>query len=241
MIAKHINNEDFQDENQKNLKSIDDLLTEIKHMKDLLSFCAHDFREPLRTINGLMQLLAKEIDNTLSKEAELYFSMITQCINRLYIFSEDLLLQDAATQDTTQIVSISAVLKDVSELLWFRMQTVKAKIDIPSHIPSIRGSYIQIQHIFMNILDNAFKHGAKDDLHINVEFQITADTVVFTISNNVNYLSIPNLSFHGFTRHSYRFGLELCKYLIQKNGGEFSTSQKNKDDIYSVIFSLPLA
>lgn len=189
-------------------------------MRDALLYCAHDLREPLRSVSNFIQILFSRDIEVSEKERETYINSIINNMNRLNVFvSETLSHYAQETQTVDKVVDLKNIICDIMELLQMKIEVTKATIQIEQPLPKIRGNYIQIQHIFLNLIHNALNHAADRPLVIKVNHRLEGNFQYIIIEDNgisIN-ASVPDDQFREKNK-GLGLGLNLVnKFLFAHN------------------------
>lgn len=200
----------------------------------LLNSISHDLRTPLVSIMGVLGSLREEdmpLNEDVKKEMIYVASEEAERLNRLI----DNLL------DSSRIQSDSVILYrqmcDIKEILTAALQGLPSSADthpiqmnIPSALPLISLDFGLMVHVFVNILDNAFKYSA-----VGLPVEINAREMENAMEIEVADRGIgipPQELVHIFDRF-YRgkqsekvigigLGLSICKGIVESHNGLIS-------------------
>ena len=129
----------------------------------------------------------------------------------------------------------------------------KNKKEIESSIhedfPLVLADKDRLEHIILNLLDNAAKYAYEDTL-IKIDGEVTENEAIIKISNQADYIPEDKLSklFEKFIRmddsttrtsRGTGLGLFIVKGLVDCMNGEISLSS-TKDNVFTVTLKLPL-
>lgn len=197
----------------------------------MTSSFVHEFRNPLTSIMGFVQLLQSDYSDIkyldiISKELDKLNNRITQFLN----FSKK--GEDSSSYD---FFSISKLIYEVIEFLYPSILEVNAKIscDIDEHI-SMSGLKDEIHQVLLNIILNALDvisdHPAPT-IHICCK-QLPTNQLTISISNNGPKIPddvLPSI-FEPFVttkKQGTGLGLFVCKEIIEKHGGTLSCTSSD--------------
>jgi len=120
---------------------------------------AHDLRAPLRSINGLAELLTEEHE-TLSREVRLgHLERIKAATRRMDALIHDLLAYSRVGQVeiTCDTVDLKAVLGAVLHDLDGEITRSGARVAVSKELPSVRGERTIVEQAVLNLISNAIK------------------------------------------------------------------------------------
>jgi PAS domain S-box-containing protein len=192
---------------------------------------SHDLRAPLRAMAGFSHLLEKKYGSTLDETASRYVRRIVQGSDRMGDVIDDLLrFSRLGRQELTrQLVDPAALARDA-------LQDLQAEIEgrvvdiIIEEIPPVWADRALLQHVYLNLLSNAFKFtGRRPDARIVVGSSEGPDGVrIYTVADNGAGFDIKYAHklfgvfqrLHG--RDEYEgtgVGLALVKAVVERHGG----------------------
>ena len=197
----------------------------------MTSSFVHEFRNPLTSIMGFIQLLQSEQSgikylDIISKELEQLNNRITQFLN----FSKR-----ENTSSTITFFSISQLIREVIEFLYPSILEVNASIsyNITSDI-NINGSKEEIRQVLLNIILNALdviSTVPSPTIFISCA-QSPLNHLILTISNNGSKIPedvLPTI-FEPFVttkKQGTGLGLFVCKEIIEKHGGTLTCTSSD--------------
>lgn len=120
---------------------------------------AHDLRAPLRSINGLAELLAEELE-TMSRDVTLgYLERIKAATRRMDALIRDLLAYSRVGQVeiTCETVDLRAVLGAVLHDLDGEITRGGARVAVSKELPCVRGERTIVEQAVLNLVSNAIK------------------------------------------------------------------------------------
>ncbi len=197
----------------------------------MTSSFVHEFRNPLTSIMGFIQLLQSEQPtikylDIISKELQQLNNRITQFLN----FSKK-----ENTPSTITLFSISQLIHDVIEFLYPSILEVNASIscNITSDI-NLTGSKEEIRQVLLNIILNALDViSAVPSPAIFISCaQSPLNHLILTISNNGPKIPedvLPTI-FEPFVttkKQGTGLGLFVCKEIIEKHGGTLTCTSSD--------------
>ena len=236
MLAGH---EVFATEQDGRLREMMGALTEankrLQHSNDELEKFAlatsHDLKSPLFAIQNLVYMIEEDMGDVLPEEGWELFGKLKQRISQM----EDL-LQSMLEYSRIGIFEDSPVEEDLNELLKSILKNLldpspQTRIFIQNNLPKIHAPKGALLRVFSNLLDNAIRHGGKQDLKIHITHVEENGLHVFSISDDgVGIDSKHHEKVFGLFRtlgsesqlDSSGMGLSMVKKTIEHFGGEIS-------------------
>ncbi|MGB3588005.1 MAG: HAMP domain-containing sensor histidine kinase, partial [Tunicatimonas sp.] len=228
-------------------------LEEMNTVKDkLFSIIAHDFRSPLNTIQGVLNLL--HIDVLSSEELKSMLPHLSQKVNNNITLLDNLLNWARTQMNGLKINKINFTLRpEVEETVGLISQIASQKnIQIENNIEKqdqVHADPDMIQLVVRNLLSNAIKFTDTGGT-IQISAQQQEDVVVTAISDTG--VGMPESSVQQlFQQVGYStkgteqekgtgLGLMLCDEFVRRNGGKIWVESK-KDEGTTFYFTLPIA
>ena len=155
------------------------------------SSVSHDLHAPLRLVLGFVDLLKKDVGQSLSEKSGQYMSIISESAKRMEKLIDDLLAFSRAERAALQrmdIVLDDLVRETVGE---FQAETKERKIVwkiLP--LPSVRADPALLRLVLVNLISNAVKFtGARAEARIEIGCGPSdgAETVVFVRDNGAGF------------------------------------------------------
>ena len=217
----------FEEANNKLMLALENSNKELEAFAYIAS---HDLQEPVRMINGFVEILVEEKKQLLDPEALNYLQVIHSAAERIKNMVQDLL--DYSRVNHTTVVcaefSLNDILDDVKENLNVLITENKAEIVTPP-LPRIKGNSIQIMRLMQNLITNAIKYQPKANTP-RIEIQVSDTSDFWEIAVKDNGLGIPETQldeiFKPFKRlHSWDkikgsgLGLAICKKIVELHQG----------------------
>jgi len=228
---------------QQKMQRADKLAT----IGELASSVAHEIKNPLAGINGVIQVLLKEEEippkaKEILREVLNLTARLDRTVQNLLRFSKD-------TPANFRATNINEIIKKT--LLIIEQQAIASKVAIESHLDSsIPDSLMdeeQIQHLLINIILNAIQampEGGRISIKTSLEERDDYKYMKVSISDTGAGISkeIMEKIFDPFftTRpHGTGLGLYICKRIIKAHNGEiWVESEENKGSTF--YFTIPL-
>lgn len=215
-------------------RTINDLSLQIgrneKMQTDFISSLSHELRTPLTAITGWSETLlcSEELDENdrrglkiIMREAE----RLTGMVEELLDFTR---IQDGRITLSVEPVDIRAEFEDAVYMYGSRLNQEGIKLeykDTDLDVVEITCDPKRLRQVFLNILDNAAKHGG-DGKRIETSLELEDDVVVIKIRDygpGIPEDEIPLVK-HKFYKGSSKargsgIGLAVCDEIVQLHGG----------------------
>jgi signal transduction histidine kinase len=185
---------------------------------------SHDFRAPIRAINGFASLLQGKLGTAPHNELINYLGRIIANANRMGGLLEDLLnLSRYSTQDLGKVeLDMQAEVRPVISELSNESNGVKFEI---GELPPGRGDPILIRQVWINLIANAVKYSSKSPapvVHIGFE-----SGAYYVEDNGIGFdMTYAEKLFKLFSRlhadNEYSgtgVGLAIVKRIVERHGG----------------------
>lgn len=190
---------------------------------------SHDLQEPLRTVAGFCELLARRYGDRLDDAGREFVRFAVDGARRMQSLIRDLLdLSRIATRGRPfEAVDARAVLERVLEDLKGALEASDGRVEV-RELPTVRADPTQLHRLFANLLANALKYRSDRPPQVRVWAERRDDGVLFHVEDNG--LGIPEefreQIFEPFRRlHSREdypgngIGLAICRKIVQRHGG----------------------
>ncbi len=206
-----------------------------KYRTEFISQVSHELRTPLTAILGWSETIAYDPAvqgdslrgiHIISKEAE----RLTGMVSELLEFTR---IQDGRFNLRVELIDISAELEDAlftyGELM--RQAGIELNYSAPQdEIPLIPGDPERLKQVFLNLLDNAVKHGG-DGKKVDVTVSEESDGVHISIRDygrGIPAAELPHVKekfYKGSSKNrGTGIGLAVCDEIITRHGGEMLIS-----------------
>ena len=204
-----------------------------KTRTEFISQVSHELRTPLTAITGWAETIAFDPDvqgdslkgvHIISKEAERLTNMVTELL-------EFTRIQDGRFNLRIELLDIAAELEDAmftyGELMKQAGMTVKYNPPV-TEIPLIPGDPERLKQVFLNLLDNAMKHGG-DGGRIDVGLRQEEGRVRITVrdyGHGIPEAELPHVKekfYKGSSKNrGTGIGLAVCDEIVTRHGGELT-------------------
>lgn len=228
------------------------LATTNAELEQFAYIASHDLQEPLRTITGFLQLLARRYHGQLDAEADEFINFAVNGAKRMSMLINDLLAfsRVGRSEEPPEPCDCSALAHAALEGLAQAMAECGANVDI-APLPRVLCRPAQVQSLFQNLIGNAIKYRASDRVpEVRVWAESDHDHMV-RIAVADNGIGIDPL-YHDrvfgifqrlHAREKYEgtgIGLALCRKIVERHGGRiWLESEMGKGT--TLWFTLPAA
>lgn len=190
---------------------------------------SHDLREPLRSMDGFLKLLARKYMGRLDENADRFIGFALAGSERMQKIIDDLLeFSRVSTKARSFEPTDSAVALDqVLENLAAAIKEAKASVS-RTPLPVVTADPVQLSQVFQNLIANAIKFRAADRRPVvRVSAEEREDEWVFSVADNgigmePRYLEKIFEMFerlHGPEYPGTGIGLAVCKKIVERHGG----------------------
>ncbi len=213
---------------------------------EMVSGILHEINNPLTSISGFSKMLLEE---ELSESAKEFVNYIHKETERLRKIVERLLAFSRESTPIKKMVNINDLVEDSLILLAKKLQEESIEVEkkLDKNIPLILADPIQIEQVFLNILDNSiYALRDKKEKRITVETKMEDGHLMIKLSDNGEGISEEHMDLlfdPFFTTKPFGkgtgLGLSISYRIIKNHGGEIKV-ESEKDRGTSVIIYLPL-
>ncbi len=206
-----------------------------KTRTEFISQVSHELRTPLTAITGWAETIAfdpaVEGDSLrgiqiISKEAERLTNMVTELL-------EFTRIQDGRFNLRVELIDIAAELEDALFTYGELMKQGGMKVKYsgpPGEIPLIPGDPERLKQVFLNLLDNAMKHGG-DGGRIDVSLRQEEGKVRINVrdyGHGIPAAELPHVKekfYKGSSKNrGTGIGLAVCDEIVARHGGTLNIS-----------------
>ena len=217
---------------------------------DFISQVSHELRTPLTAITGWAETIAYDENvqgdslrgiQIISREAERLTGMVLELMEFTHI-------QDGRFNLRIELIDIAAELEDALFTYGELIRQAGMEIDYspsPSEIPLIPGDPERLKQVFLNLLDNAVKHGG-DGEKVDVSLRERDDGVHITVrdyGHGIPAGELPHVKekfYKGSSKNrGTGIGLSVCDEIVTRHGGRLIV-ENAKDGGCQVTVILPM-
>ena len=207
----------------------------------------HEFKDPMRKIYTMIELLVQEEEAKFSDHARKYFRQIQASVQRIGLLADDILSisNQGSLKNKLVDIDLNVLFSDVAKKLQEQIAAIGASIYCDP-LPVYRGHPAMLFQLFQHLLDNALKFqvpGKQPVITISSETMDGRELVHRDVNPEASYLvlhfSDNGIGFekkHAATifrmfsklnRNSYPgsgTGLAFCKKIVELHGGFITTA-----------------
>ncbi len=228
-------------------------LTQLKrttgHLLDELS---HELRTPVSVIATHLHILDQpnmtepvkaESLKLAQKETQHMQQLVHDMLELGRLEARDTL--DKRALDLNDVVS--QTLDEIAEQA--TQKQIGINVEIDSHLPLVEGNEVWLKRVYLNLIDNAVKHGRSGD-QINVEITSADDgvrSIICDTGSGIPAKHVPLVieRFHRVKRHGQLgsgLGLTLVSVILQRHDSHLEIESRHEDeqDESGVCVSFPL-
>ena len=199
---------------------------ELQHFAYALT---HDLQEPLRMVVNFTELLGREYEGKLGKEADRYISYSVQGALRIEALLKALLAYWEVTErqhDSFAPIDCGAVL--AKALLNLQAAIAQSGATITSDpLPTVVAEEILLMQLFQNIISNSIKYRSEEAPRIHVSAERDGEGWLFTVRDNGIGIDPGDTDrvfgmfkrLHGSEIPGTGIGLAICKKVVERQGG----------------------
>lgn len=224
-----------------------------ENYKSMATSISHDFRTPLTSISGYVQMIID--DNTLSeKDKAKYLNIIKNRSQSLSALVEDFYSMSSIDSldypFSITAISLTQALREVIANYYSEIEQnfEKISIDISSDMYYIQSDKIALERIFSNLIKNAFSYGTKIieiSCNKNEDEQIYEINISNGIHKNAEKINQEEIFKRNYSVNwadnskSTGLGLSIAKSLVEKSGGIINAIIE--DEIISFNIKFPMS
>lgn len=229
--------------------SLDGFMARLSENLDTLRLfiaeAAHQLRTPLAALHAQMEVALDEEDPAEQRRSLLAVLRNAEKLSRLV----NQLLSDASVIHRSNVRQFQAV--DLAELLsqavYDTVPQADPQPDVRLHLPDaasrVRGDSLMLREAFKNLIDNALRHGANDDGHIDVRLDASDGGWRITVSDQGPGIppALAHTAFERFARGpnprtpGAGLGLSIIKRVVDIHQGTFNLSNRVGGGLDAVI------
>ncbi|MFK7750654.1 MAG: ATP-binding protein [Kordia sp.] len=222
-----------------------ELLDKNRDLEEFAYVVSHDLKRPLRNIYTLTDWLSDDEDEQLNGKALKSLQQIKSQVTQMDLLVEGILnysLQAESDQAVKEINVHTLVKRIVNSI-----SKEHISISLEKKLPRLVFNELQMQQVFLNLLQNAIKHTDKEQIEITINYEVSKHNHTFFIKDNGPGIPAKyhKKIFELFQKlkvetdgEAIGIGLALVKKIIERNEGEISL-ESSEGNGATFIFTLP--
>jgi len=227
-----------------------DMQQKNEDLKNFSRMVAHDLKNPISNIFGLLSILKQEVPTKNGETLGLYLDTLTEEANRAIETVNSLL--SLASIDSTDVVlatiPMNTLLDDVVKQLAPLQQEKNADIKVVTSLPNIHSHAPWLHAVFVNYISNAIKYGGSRP-QIEIGADMDQKNIRYWVCDKGAGLSLEQQQklFIPFSRleqnrqiSGHGLGLSIVKRILEKLQGQVGVeSELGKGSCF--FFELPVS
>nr|WP_263323413.1 ATP-binding protein [Neobacillus sp. Marseille-Q6967] len=196
-------------------------------ISNLAASTAHEIRNPLTGIKGLVKLLSEDIQD---KKAQTYFDVIQLEIDRINTIVSELLVLGKPTAHTLNIYNANDIVKEIEPIIHSEANFMNIGLSIQYAEVELPISCVKdhIKQVILNLVKNSLQ-AMPDGGSIMIKLEKRNESCVITVEDNGvgmdNYqLKKAFTPFYTLKKDGSGLGLTVCKRIIETYGGTITIS-----------------
>ena len=220
-------------------------------LEQIASAASHDLQEPLRTVVGATQLLARDYRDKLDPDAAQWLDFASGAAKRMQLLLDALLAYARVGGQDTLFESVNCQIVYRAAVANLKKVIEESGAQLTNEpLPAVMGDSAQLIQLFQNLLTNAIRftrQGHPPLIHVSAqrqrdEWQIAVrDQGIGIDPKYFGKLFVPFRRLH--PRDQYPgtgIGLAICKKIVQRHGGRiWVESTLGEGSTFS--FTIPVA
>ena len=221
--------------------------------RDFIANASHELKTPITSIINYCETLLEESSTKKNSRKEEFLVAMSNEANRMSSLVKDLLsltrierIEHSPPEEKTNLVEI---LKNVQKTFKERkfLSKTKYKFFIPKSKVEIIGDKIELQQVFLNIIENAITH-SESKKPIQIKLFSKSNKALFIVQDfgiGISNQNIPMLTKRFYRINSSRprdtghtgLGLSIVKHILNRHNAELNIqSELNKGSSFSIAF-----
>ncbi|MBN2424705.1 MAG: HAMP domain-containing histidine kinase [Calditrichaceae bacterium] len=228
------------------------LANSIKNKDMMLKLISHDLHAPLRNVFGLIDSIQRKYGEQLNPDIKARLERIRNNITKEISMISDILenFKAVGKSDSLIAVNVTQIIRAIQNGLQYELDKKKVKLVYSSEYPVIYSDPYIVEHIFLNLIDNACKYFDVNGQENKIIIEHSEDHrgMVFKVIDNGDGIPEDKLKLiqdHFNGKHGelpkgssgIGLGLALTKSLVDKIDGRIEVkSMIGQGCAFTVIF-----
>jgi len=220
--------------------------------KNFISMVSHELRRPLIDVQEYLEVVRGGITGKLSQPQKEMLEKASGQINTLLVLIKDWLdmsrIEAGRMLENLELLDLSQILYKTVDLLREKIKNKKItlEVNIPAHLPLIKGEKLSIERVFTNLIRNAIDYNHEGG-RISVKAKEEGEWGVIEVSDTgigIPQKDIPFIFDEFFrvknrkTRHitGSGLGLSIVKKIVEAHRGSIEVrSEEGKGSTFTVF------
>ncbi|MFN3529801.1 MAG: PAS domain-containing protein [Bacteroidia bacterium] len=218
----------FDEASREIAKKNADLESVVMELDQFAYIVSHDLKAPLRAINNLVNWIAEDLGDSLSKEVESHFTLLRSRTERMGLLIDGILEYSRAGRSQSELVGfeLGSLVKEVLQLLGIGDNGVQVEL---GELPFLHTEKLKLQQVLSNLISNARKYGTSEKPWIRIWSESQSETCsrIFVADNGPGIpAAYQDQIFNIFTMlkkpedNSTGIGLAIVKKIVEERGGK---------------------
>jgi light-regulated signal transduction histidine kinase (bacteriophytochrome) len=201
-----------------------------EELEQFAYIASHDLQAPLRSVSGFAQMLQRNYQDKLDKDANEYIQYITESALQMQRLISDLLAfsRIGRSKEVAVPTNLEEVLAQVQSQLQGIIDSRAAQIT-HDPLPTIDCVPLEINQLLQNLISNGLKFQPGDKPRVHVSARKTGATWTFSVRDYgigispEHHRKIFQIFQRLHTSDQYEgtgIGLALCKKIVERHGGK---------------------
>lgn len=209
------------------------LQARIGYIGEFASNVSHEFKTPLATLKGTVELLEDDPDMP-AAQRERFFANANRELDRLEALVQGLLtLARADAEPSREPVDLDELVQSVAD---------RRPVVVKGPFGTALGDGTQLDLVLVNLVDNGLQHGRGDDpeRQVTVTIRGLAEGSGFVVHDDGRGISVGNLEkvfdrfFTTDRAHGTGLGLALVRAIVERHGGSLDLRSEPGDTAFEV-------
>lgn len=211
-------------------KEMDELSRSNAELQEFAKIAAHDLQEPLKSVQGFLDLLKRRYEDELGVDGKRFIAFIDDAVMRMELLIRGVLEHSKIRSQEKRFepTDLNQILEQVKNNLSVSIDQIGAIIHVEA-LPTVYADSLQMLQLFQNLIGNALKfHKAEGTPEIFITSRREGGDIFFSVRDNgigmdSHYL---NKIFGMFNRLNAKteypgtgIGLAICKKIVEHHGG----------------------
>jgi len=147
---------------------------------------SHDLKSPAISIHGLTKRLSKLYRNVLDEKGKTYCDQIVKASEQIAGLAQNINIYISTKEApiTIENVNLGELFQMVREEIVPQLSIRKVRWSQPATLPEIRADRLAVVRVIRNLVDNALKYGGDDLSEINIRYQESDESHIFSVMDD---------------------------------------------------------